>query len=145
MQVKHILRDKGREVIGISSHVTMVAVAQQLAQRKIGALIVQDEKGDLAGIVSERDLVRAIANRGADALNDPVTHHMTRAVATCAECDSVDTIMESMTRGRFRHMPVLDERDRLCGLISIGDVVKTRIAETMIEAEALRGYISATA
>ena len=117
MQVKHILKDKGREVIGIPSHVTMVAVARQLAQRKIGALIVQDEKGEIAGIVSERDLVRAIANRGADALDDPVTHHMTRAVATCAECDSVDAIMESMTHGRFRQVPVLDGETRLCGVI----------------------------
>lgn len=144
MQVKHILRDKGRDVIGISSQAAMIAVARQLAQKRIGALIVQDASGGIAGIVSERDLVRALADRGAEALNDPVTKHMTRAVATCAECDSVDAIMEEMTHGRFRHMPVLDDQDRLCGLISIGDVVKTRIAETVNEAEALRGYISAT-
>lgn len=144
MQVRHILRDKGRDIVGVASHATLAEAARQLAQKKIGALIVQDKDGGLGGIISERDLVRAIAERGAAALTDPVARHMTRAVATCAECDSVDTIMESMTRGRFRHMPVLDENENLCGLISIGDVVKTRIAETIIEAEALRGYISAT-
>jgi CBS domain-containing protein len=143
MQVKHILRDKGHQVMAVQSHVSLVEAARQLARNRIGALIVRDKDGGLAGIVSERDLVRAIAEAGADALADPVSRHMTRSVATCTECDSVDTIMESMTRGRFRHMPVLDEQERLCGLISISDVVKTRIAETVIEAEALRGYISA--
>ena len=145
MQVKHILRDKGREIICIASDTSLIEAVRQLAHRKIGALIVQDKDGGLAGIISERDLVRAIADHGAAALGDAVANYMTRAVATCGECDSVDTIMEAMTDGRFRHMPVLDENDRLCGLISIGDVVKTRIAETLIEAEALRGYISASA
>jgi CBS domain-containing protein len=144
MQVRHILRDKGREVIGIAGQATLIEAARQLVQNKIGALIVKDASGGLAGIISERDLVRAIAGHGPEALHVPVSHYMTRTVATCTECDSVDTIMESMTRGRFRHIPVLDEQERLCGLISIGDVVKTRIAETVIEAEALRGYISAT-
>jgi len=145
MQVRHILTDKGRDIIGIAGGTTLSDAARQMAQKKIGALIVQDKSGQLAGIISERDLVRAIADRGAAALNEPVSHYMTRAVATCTECDSVDAIMESMTRGRFRHMPVLDEQEKLCGLISIGDVVKIRIAETVHEAEALRGYISATA
>lgn len=145
MQVKHILKDKGRDIVGVTAGITLAEAARSLAQKKIGALIVQDHDGKLAGIISERDVVRAVADRGAAALGEPVSRYMTRAVATCAECDSVDTIMESMTRGRFRHMPVLDEQDRLCGLISIGDVVKTRIAETMHEAEALRGYITATA
>jgi len=145
MQVRHILSDKGRSIIAVAGHATLAEAARQLAQKKIGALIVQDAEGTLSGIISERDLVRAIADRGPAALADPVAHHMTHAVATCAECDSVDAIMEAMTRGRFRHMPVLDESERLCGLISIGDVVKTRIAETLSEAEALRGYISATA
>ena len=143
MQVRHILSDKGRNVSTVASHATLAEAARQLAQKKIGALIVQDADGALSGIISERDLVRAIADRGAAALGDPVAHYMTRAVATCAECDSVDAIMEAMTRGRFRHMPVLDESERLCGLISIGDVVKTRIAETVQEAASLREYISA--
>jgi CBS domain-containing protein len=143
MQVRHILKDKGRDIVGVSGGTTLAEVARSLAQKRIGALIVQGRDGSLAGIISERDIVRAIADRGASALSDPVERYMTRAVATCAECDSVDTIMETMTRGRFRHMPVMDENDRVCGVISIGDVVKTRIAETVIEAEALRGYISA--
>ena len=145
MQVRHILKEKGRDIVGVSGGTTLVEAARSLAQKKIGALIVQNRDGSLAGIISERDLVRAIADRGASALSDPVDRYMTRAVATCTECDSIDAIMESMTRGRFRHMPVLDENERLCGLISIGDVVKNRIAETVIEAETLRCYISATA
>ncbi len=82
--------------------------------------------------------------KGAAALDEPVEAHMTSEPKTCAECDSVEVIMEVMTRGRFRHVPVVDENGRLCGMVSIGDVVKTRIAETVNEAAALRDYVSAT-
>jgi len=116
-----------------------------LTDRRIGALVVKDTRSELAGIFSERDLVQAIAERGAAALEDQVGDHMTHAPETCAECDTVEMVMEVMTRGRFRHVPVLDGDMRLCGMISIGDVVKTRIAETVSEAAALRDYISATA
>jgi CBS domain-containing protein len=106
---------------------------------------VSNNAGKLAGILSERDVVRALAKDGADALVRSVKHYMTAKVTTCTECDTIEGLMETMTSGRFRHVPVLDQKGELCGLISIGDVVKTRIAETVSEAESLRGYISATA
>ncbi len=145
MQVRHILRDKGRETISISATATLADAARLLTGRRIGALVVKGTTGALAGIISERDLVQAMATRGCDAFADAVEAHMTRAPVTCAESDSVETVMEMMTQGRFRHVPVLDDGDRLCGMVSIGDVVKTRIAETVSEAAALRDYISATA
>lgn len=145
MQVRHILHGKGREVVAIASSSTLTEAARLLTDRRIGALVVKDSKSELTGIFSERDLVQAIAERGAAALQDQVGDHMTHAPETCAECDTVEMVMEVMTRGRFRHVPVLDSDMRLCGMISIGDVVKTRIAETVSEAAALRDYISATA
>ncbi len=144
MQVRHILRDKGREVIAIPSSATLADAARFLSDKKIGALVVKNAVGALVGIISERDLVHAIARSGAEALSQSVEAHMTRAPITCGESESVETVMEVMTRGRFRHVPVLDEGERLCGMVSIGDVVKTRIAETVSEAAALRDYISAT-
>ena len=145
MQVHHILRGKGRDIVTISSDASLADAAQLLADKKIGALVVKGVSGALAGIISERDLVKAIAARGAAALGDPVANHMTRELQTCVEADTVELVMEVMTRGRFRHVPVLDEGDQLCGMVSIGDVVKTRIDETVREAAALRDYISATA
>ena len=143
MQVSHILLGKGREVVWLSTTATIADTARLLSERRIGALVVKDAEGGLAGIISERDLVRAIARKGEAALDQPVSAFMTPGPATCVETDSVETIMEVMTHGRFRHVPVLDCDEQLCGMISIGDVVKTRIAETVIEAAALRDYISA--
>jgi CBS domain-containing protein len=143
MQVRHILRDKGRDIICVPSTATLGEAACVLSNKKIGAVVVKNKTGALAGIFSERDLVHAIADKGAAALSDTIEDHMTSEPQTCAECDSVEVIMEVMTRGRFRHVPVLDENGRLCGMVSIGDVVKTRIAETVSEAAALRDYISA--
>jgi CBS domain-containing protein len=145
MQVRHILQGKGRDIIAITNTATVCDAAKLLTARKIGALVVNDKSGKLIGIISERDLVRAIAQGGAAAFTDPVNTHMTPAPETCVETDTVESVMEVMTRGRFRHVPVLDDSMRLCGMISIGDVVKTRIAETVNEAAALRDYISATA
>jgi CBS domain-containing protein len=145
MQVRHILRDKGHDIIAIQSSATLVEAAQILSDKKIGALVVKGKNGKLAGIFSERDLVYAIAATGAGALSEIVERHMTKALQTCVESDAVESIMEVMTRGRFRHVPVLDANDQLCGMVSIGDIVKTRIAETVSEAAALRDYISATA
>lgn len=143
MHVRHILQDKGHDIISIASSATLQEVARILSDKKIGALVVKGKTGALAGIISERDLVRAVANKGAGALSEAVDQHMTKAPQTCAESDSVETIMEVMTRGRFRHVPVLGEGERLCGMVSIGDVVKIRMAETVREAAALRDYISA--
>jgi CBS domain-containing protein len=143
MQIRHILEQKGREIIAISQSATAQDAAQLLARRRIGAVLVKDG-ARLSGIFSERDLVRAVAAEGASALGHEVTAYMTRNVITCSESDTVEDLMEMMTRGRFRHVPVVDGERSLCGLISIGDVVKTRIAETVSEANSLREYISAT-
>ena len=105
--------------------------------------MIQDSGGALAGIFSERDLVRAVAEDGPLAMSRGIAAYMSRQVATCSENDTVEELMEMMTRGRFRHVPVLDDHQRLSGMVSIGDVVKTRIAETLSEANSLRDYISA--
>lgn len=145
MQVRHILQGKGRDVVAISESATITEAARLLTDKRIGALVVRDEGGQLSGIISERDLVHAIALAGAAALTAKVADHMTPGPETCVESDTVESLMEAMTHGRFRHVPVLDDEERLCGMVSIGDVVKTRIAETVSEAAALRDYISATA
>ena len=142
MLVKHILGDKGREVIAIAADATLSEAAQLLARKRIGAVLVRDASGALAGILSERDVVRAVADSSVAALARPVSAYMTRAVATCGEHDTVQDLMEMMTIGRFRHVPVLDN-GRVTGMISIGDVVKTRIEETVREAASLREYITA--
>lgn len=143
MQVRHILHGKGRDVVCINTAASLTDAAKLLTDKKIGALVVKGKNGELSGIFSERDLVHAVARGGAAALSDQVATHMTPAPETCCETDTVETVMEVMTRGRFRHVPVLDDRFALCGMVSIGDVVKTRIAETVSEAAALRDYISA--
>jgi CBS domain-containing protein len=143
MQVRHILQGKGCDVVAISASATIAEAASLLTERRIGALLVKDGGGGLSGIISERDLVQAIAQDGATALTHSVADHMTPDPETCVESDTVESLMETMTHGRFRHVPVLDGDSRLCGMISIGDVVKSRIAETVSEAAALRDYISA--
>jgi CBS domain-containing protein len=140
MQVRHILRDKGREVFTVASEATLFDAARQLTRRHIGALVIREADGSL-GLLSERDIVRAAADT-AGALDQPVSAHMTRVVETCTESDSIESLMEIMTHRRLRHLPVVEE-GRLCGLVSIGDVVKSRIEETVREAESLREYIAA--
>jgi len=142
MQVRHILRIKGRQVVDIPADATLHDAARALMQHNIGALIVRRSDGTLEGVISERDIVRAAAQVGCDALKAAVADHMTRVVETCAEADSIEDLMETMTNLRLRHLPVVEE-ERLVGIVSIGDVVKTRIEETVQEAESLRGYIGA--
>lgn len=142
MQVKHILLEKGREVVTITSDATLSEAARLMARRRIGAIVVRGRDGTISGILSERDLVRAIAEESVTALAKPVASRMTRDITTCTEYDSVENLMEAMTLGRFRHVPVVED-DRLVGIVSIGDVVKTRIEETVKEAEDLREYIVA--
>ena len=142
MLVSHILREKGREVLAIPATATLLEVSAMLTRHRIGALVVQGSDGGLAGIISERDIVRAVAEDGAAALGLAVAIRMTRDVAVCEETDTIDEIMETMTRCRFRHMPVVDGGN-VVGIVSIGDVVKTRIAETLREAQALKEYIAA--
>jgi CBS domain-containing protein len=142
MQVKHILSQKGREVVTITSDATLSEAARLMARRHIGAVVVRSRDGSICGIFSERDLVRAIADESVAALAKTVASRMTRDVTTCVQIDTIEDLMETMTRGRFRHMPVVED-DRLIGIISIGDVVKTRIQETLREADDLREYIAA--
>jgi CBS domain-containing protein len=136
------LGEKGRDVLTVAPGSTLAEAARVLTKHRIGALIVRDQDGALTGIISERDIVRAIAEDGAAALALIVEARMTRNVATCEQTDTIETIMETMTRCHFRHMPVVED-DNVIGIVSIGDVVKARIAEAMREAQALKDYIAA--
>lgn len=140
MTVQAILDSKGHDIIHVTPDVTLAEAVKLLAERRIGAVLVMSGHV-LDGILSERDIVRVIAERGADALAEPVGSVMTRKVIHCKPADTVGAIMEKMTSGKFRHLPVMHE-DRIVGLISIGDVVKTRVAEFEHEQEALREYIA---
>jgi CBS domain-containing protein len=141
MTVSRILSTKGREVVTIQPHRTLSEAARVLGERKIGAVVVTGADGQVLGILSERDIVRALV-RGPDSLQDAVSAYMTAEVITCAPDMLIVDVMEEMTTGRFRHMPVV-ERGRLSGIISIGDVVKHRLTEMQHETEALREYITA--
>jgi len=144
MNVKTILAAKsgnlGGDIISIEPTADLTAAARLLGARRIGAVVIRGAGGRLAGILSERDIVRAISEHGAEALALPVGQVMTRNVTTCGEEDSVASIMERMTAGKFRHMPVM-AKGELVGVISIGDVVKQRVEEIERESEALRDYI----
>jgi CBS domain-containing protein len=140
MTVKAILSQKGSDVLTIDPAATLADAAKLLAERRIGAVLITGVDGRLAGILSERDIVRALAERGAGILGERVDRTMTRKVVTCAEGETIASIMERMTAGKFRHLPVV-EQGRLVGVISIGDVVKYRLHEIESESEALREYI----
>lgn len=140
MTVSAILAVKGSDVVTAQPHRTLGEIAGLLAAKRIGAVLITDAGGSLKGIISERDVVRAIAERGGAALEDPASRHMTAKVVTCGRSDHIADVMESMTNGRFRHVPVI-ESGRLIGLISIGDVVKHRIAEAVAESQSLKDYI----
>ena len=140
MNVKSILAAKGGDIISIEPTADLAAAAKLLSAHRIGAVIIRGAGGRLAGILSERDIVRALAEHGAGALTLPVGQVMTRNVTTCGQDDTCASIMERMTAGKFRHLPVV-EKDNLVGLISIGDVVKQRVDEIERESEAMRDYI----
>jgi CBS domain-containing protein len=142
MFVSDVLAHKGGLVFTVSPGTTVTQVAQQLSTRRIGSVLIMADGDRIAGIVSERDLVRAIAQHGAAALDFEVGRVMTREVVTCHPDDSIERVMGLMTAGRFRHLPV-EDRGELIGLISIGDVVKARLEETQHETEALKAYIVA--
>lgn len=141
MTVKAILSRKGRDVATIAPAANLSDAVKLLAERRIGALVVTGPDNRVAGILSERDIVRALAARGPDALQETVASVMTRKVSTCSESDTVALLMERMTDGKFRHLPVV-EQGRLAGIISIGDVVKLRVEEIEGESNALREYIA---
>ena len=141
MNVATILKQKGRSVATIAPAATLQEVTRRLAQRRIGALVVVGARGQIEGIISERDIIRALSETGADCLSRPVAETMTRQVVTCQETDTLDEMMAMMTQGRFRHVPVVTDGD-LVGVISIGDVVKHHVAEIEMEATAMRAYIT---
>jgi CBS domain-containing protein len=141
MTVKAILSRKGGDVVTIAPTANLTAAVQLLAARRIGAIIVTGPDKRVAGILSERDIVRTLSERGPAALDENVGAVMTRKVTTCTEADTIASLMERMTEGKFRHLPVVDQ-GRLVGVISIGDVVKYRIEEVVHDADALREYIA---
>ena len=141
MTVSIILAGKGREVVTIEPNASLRAAVSLLAEKRIGALLILGADRRVVGILSERDIVRALAERGAPALDEPVSGAMTRKVSTCNESETIASIMERMTAGKFRHVPVVDQ-GRLIGIVSIGDVVKARIEEVEHEAEDMRTYIA---
>jgi CBS domain-containing protein len=138
--VGQILKSKGRGVVTAAPDDDLQEIALRLASRKIGAIIVLDN-GHLAGIISERDLIRLISEHGAKALAMPAKDAMTRDVISCTRNCTIEEIMEKMTKGRFRHVPVIEE-GALVGIISIGDVVKHHTAEVELEVTAMRDYLA---
>jgi CBS domain-containing protein len=140
MTVSIILAGKGREVVTIDPNATLAAAVKLLAEKRIGAVVIVGADRRIVGILSERDIVRALAERGRQALDEPVSVAMTRKVSTCHERETIATIMERMTLGKFRHVPVVDQ-GRLAGIVSIGDVVKHRLSEVERDSAALRDYI----
>ena len=141
MTVRRILSAKGRDVFTISPECKVSEAVRILFARRLGALVITDESGAVAGIVSERDIVRMIATQGPSSLDEPVSVCMSSNVVTTVESATIQSVMSEMTEGRFRHLPVLDH-GKLAGLVSIGDVVKHRLAEMEDEQQALREYIA---
>jgi CBS domain-containing protein len=142
MTIGMILRAKGTGVVAVGPQERLDAVARTLARHRIGAVLVRDDDGAVVGILSERDVVSAIAEQGEAALALHAARVMTRDVVTVGLGATVQQAMEIMTDGRFRHLPVMDQ-GKLVGLVSIGDCVKRRIAEAEQEAEALRSFVVA--
>jgi CBS domain-containing protein len=140
MTVKAILSRKGKDVLTIEPTATLAAAVKLLTDRRIGAVVITGADRQVIGILSERDIVRAFAASGPAALDQEVGQVMTRKVMTCDEAETVASLMERMTQGKFRHLPVV-ERGRLAGIVSIGDVVKYRLEEVEKESTAMREYI----
>ncbi len=141
IHVSCILNSKGREVATIRSDASLAAAADKLAHHNVGALVVSPDGRAVEGILSERDLVRRLARLGAECLQGTVAEVMISDVTTCTPDDTCDDLMKTMTQGRFRHMPVL-ENGQLAGIISIGDVVKSRLDELEVQAQTLEQYVT---
>ena len=141
MLVHQILNSKSdHSVVTMPPRSSVSDAAKLLAEKGIGTIVVSQDGAKPLGILSERDIVREISRKGASVLHDPVEAHMTSNLVTCTRDDAADKVLQDMTKGRFRHMPVL-EGDRLVGLISLGDVVKARLNELAMEKDALEGMI----
>ncbi|WP_439496885.1 CBS domain-containing protein [Bosea sp. (in: a-proteobacteria)] len=141
MNVAQILGGKGHDVVSVQPHRTLAEAIRTLGEKRIGAVVVMGADGGLLGILSERDIIRALADAGPTALDNPVSRAMTAKVVTCRSETSIDELMEIMTSGRFRHVPVV-ESGRVKGIVSIGDIVKHRVAEIEAESRAMRDYIA---
>jgi CBS domain-containing protein len=139
MTVRAILDTKGHHIVSVAPDMKLSAAVRTLNERRIGAVLVMTDQ-TIEGILSERDIVRVLGDRGAAALDEPVRAVMTRKVITCKQTDTAAAIMEMMTTGKFRHLPVI-ESGKIVGLISIGDIVKWRVNEYEREQEQLRDYI----
>lgn len=140
MTVARIINEKGRDVVTTAPGTSLAEVAAILSEKGIGAVLVVDD-GSIRGIVSERDIVRALARHGSEALRKLAVDCMTARVVTCRPEDTINEVMQKMTAGRFRHIPVV-EGGRLAGIVSIGDVVKRRIEDVERESEQIREYIA---
>lgn len=141
MNVASILKAKGRAVTTVRPTATLLDVAKKLGPKKIGAVVVVGDNGQVAGIISERDIIRVVSEQGAAALSLAVADVMTRNVVACGETSELDELMEMMTKGRFRHLPVIED-EALVGIISIGDVVRHHVAEVEMEVSAMRNYLA---
>ena len=139
MVIEHILAEKGRDVVTIEPERTLLETARLLDEKRIGAVVVGDASHPVLGMVSERDIARAVAQRGAAALDEPVSQYMTAKVFTCTRSCTTSDLMELMTDRRIRHVPIV-EGGRLSGIISIGDIVKHRLAELEAEQRAMHDY-----
>ena len=141
MTVAHILAAKGREVVTIQPHRTLIEAARILAEKRIGSVVVAGADRAVLGILSERDIVRVVAMEGAGAFDEQASRYMTTKVVSCKTASAITEVMELMTNGKFRHLPVIED-GRLAGIVSIGDVVKHRLAEIEAEHQAMREYIA---
>ena len=141
MTVKAILDQKGRDVFTVKPDITVSEAGRQLSEHKIGAIVVVDASDKICGIVSERDIVRSIAENGPNILEDPVSTVMTSNVKVCDDNHTVNQLMEMMTQGRFRHLPV-EVDGKIGGIVSIGDVVRMKIEQVEREAEEIKAYIT---
>jgi CBS domain-containing protein len=141
MRIYELLRSKGFDVITVRPTVSVAEVLGLLKEYNLGAVVISTDGRDVAGIVTERDVVRRLTE-GTDFLDGPVSDVMTSEVLTCQAKDSVQSLMATMTERRIRHLPVVDDRGRLAGIVSIGDVVKSHITQLEFERDQLEGYVS---
>jgi CBS domain-containing protein len=141
MRISDVIRAKGNAVVTVQPDIDVRALLARLAEHGIGAVVVSTDGSSVDGIVSERDIVRALADRGATVLSEPVSQIMTSEVQTCTPDTPVVELMSVMTHGRFRHVPVV-VNNRLAGIVSIGDIVKNRVGELEIERDSLTTYIT---
>jgi len=142
MLIAHVISDKGPQVHTLAADATLEEAARELYARRVGALVVLDEAGQPMAVLSERDIVREVAQRGSACLTDTIGHAMSRGVITAQPRETVDEGLARMTDRRIRHLPVIDD-GRLVGIVSIGDLVKHRIAAVEAEVVAMQAYIAA--